>query len=125
MPKTLPQNLREAVLTAIAEGASCREAAARFGVGPTTAMRWQALRLEEGRTSALPRGGDRRSQRIDAHAAFLLELVKKHPELRIEDVREELLGRGLSVGVGTICRFFARHGVKWKRRTPLRANQLP
>jgi hypothetical protein len=43
MPKSLSFDLRSRVLAAIDEGFSCRQAAARFGVSASSAIRWQAL----------------------------------------------------------------------------------
>jgi transposase len=39
MPKALSVDLRERVVAAIAAGASCRAAAARFGVSASSAIR--------------------------------------------------------------------------------------
>ena len=43
MSKALSVDLRERVVAAIAGGASCREAAARFGVSASSAIRWASL----------------------------------------------------------------------------------
>jgi transposase len=48
MPKALSIDLRERVIAAVEAGASCRQAAARFGVGAATAIRWQARFRQEG-----------------------------------------------------------------------------
>ncbi len=44
--KALSFDLRERVVAAIAGGASCRTAAARFGVSASSAIRWWTLELE-------------------------------------------------------------------------------
>lgn len=44
----LPMDLPSRVLTAISEGSSCRAAADRFGVAPSTVIRWQAQQLATG-----------------------------------------------------------------------------
>ena len=41
MPKALSFDLRSRVLAAIDEGLSCRQAATRFGVSASSAIRWQ------------------------------------------------------------------------------------
>ena len=48
MPRQLHFDLRCRVLKAIAEGLSCREAATRFGVSASSAIRWAALRRAGG-----------------------------------------------------------------------------
>ena len=40
MSKTISVDLRRRVVAAVEEGASCRAAAARFGVGVSSAIRW-------------------------------------------------------------------------------------
>ena len=64
----LSMDIRVKVLNAIVGGMSCRQAAARFCIGPATAIRW-AKRVEtSGSVAPSAMGGDRRSQRIEAHA---------------------------------------------------------
>ena len=76
MARALSQDLRDRVVGAIEGGLSCRAAAARFGVGAATAIRWRQLALRHGRAVARKQGGDKRSGRIEAHADFLLALVE-------------------------------------------------
>ncbi len=40
MTKALSNDLRERLIDAVDEGISCRAAAARFGVAPSTAVKW-------------------------------------------------------------------------------------
>lgn len=54
----LSMNLRVRVLAAIDEGLSCRAAAVRFGVAPSTAIRWFGQRSATGSLAPKPRGGD-------------------------------------------------------------------
>jgi transposase len=68
MSKALPVDLRERVAAAVAGGMSRREAAARFGVSVSSAVRWYALQRDAGSVSPKALGGDRRSQPIEAHA---------------------------------------------------------
>jgi transposase len=46
MRQPLSLELRVRVLAAFDDGLSCRAAAARFGVAPSTAIRWRALRRD-------------------------------------------------------------------------------
>ena len=73
MPKALSVDLRERVLATVEAGASCRQAAGRFGVGVATAIRWQARFRAEGGVAAKPMGGDQRSGNIEAHAEVILQ----------------------------------------------------
>src|SRR4051812_48090268 len=57
MPKALSFDLRSRVLAAIDEGLSCRQAATRFGVSASSAIRWQGMRREGGEAPPHPPGG--------------------------------------------------------------------
>ena len=72
LPRALSLDLRERVIGAIAAGASCRQAAERFGGGPATATCWQARFRTEGAVAARWMGGDHCSGRIEAEAAAIL-----------------------------------------------------
>jgi len=120
MSKALSVDLRERVVAAIAAGASCRAAAARFGVSAASAIRWAALAREAGSVAPGPLGGDRRSARIEAHAALILRLVDQKSDITLKEIRAELAERGISAGIGTLWRFFDRRWMTWKksRRMP-------
>ena len=103
------QDLRIRVIRAVEEGASRRQAAARFSVGISTAIRWLCEWRETGRTAARPQGGDRRSERIEVHADFLLTRVEATPDASLAELRDALLReRGLSVAISSLWRFFDR-----------------
>src|SRR4051794_41890888 len=68
MPKALSFDLRSRVLAAIDEGLSCRQAAARFGVSASSAIRWQGMRRAGGGARAKPQGGDPASRRTQGPA---------------------------------------------------------
>jgi len=114
----MSRDIREKVVKAIKGGMSRRQAAARFDVGPATAVRW-AKRVETtGNVAPMKMGGDRRSQRIEAHAEFLLKEIKTKPDTTIMELRDKLRERhGLSFGYGTVWRFLARHKITRKKKT--------
>ena len=55
-----------------------------------------------GRTAPYPRGGDRRSGRIEGAAAFLLAKVEETPDITLAELQALLKERDLSVGTGTV-----------------------
>ncbi len=116
MAQALSLDLRTRVLAAVAEGASHRQAAARFGVSAASVSRWRALERAQGDARPGPLGGDRRSARVEAQAGLILRLVEETPDTTIEELRGELAARGHGFGYGTIQRFFARHGITRKKR---------
>src|SRR5713101_7190453 len=78
-------DLRERVVLEVGEGVSRREAARRFRVSASSAIRWAERHDETGSVSPKPRGGHRRSP-LEPHAAWLLELVAKEPDLTLEEI---------------------------------------
>ncbi|CTQ60584.1 Transposase [Roseibium album] len=123
MSKTLSDELRERVLDAVAAGASCRAAAARFGIAPSTAVRWVKRFRETGDRRALPQGGDYRSQAIEAHADFILELVAARKDITLAEIVERLMTeRAFACAQSTVWRFFSRRGFTFKKRQRMPAN---
>ncbi len=114
----LSMDIREKVMKAIAGGMSRRQAATRFDIGPATAVRW-AKRVEtSGSVAPSKMGGDRRSQRIEAHADFIRAQIKEQPDLTIMELREKIRERhGVGFGYGTVRRFLARHRITRKKKT--------
>lgn len=105
------------------EGVSTHAAAERFGIANATAVRWRPQDWA-GRSEPLPMGDDRRSSRIEAEAEFLRSLVDGKDDITLHEMQRRLAEeRGLKVGIGTLWRFFERHGVTWKRRPRTRASQ--
>ena len=91
MADYLSEDLRIRVIEAVEAGSSRRGAAARFGVSVSSAIRWVDVWRRTGRTAPYPRGGDRRSGRIEGAAAFL---------------RQSTPGvRASRIGTGTVWRF--------------------
>jgi len=123
MVKALSLDLRTRVLAAVAEGASHRAAAARFGVSAASVSRWRALARERGEARPGPLGGDRRSGRIEAQAPLIHELVGATADITIEELRRALAERGHAFGYGTIQRFFRRHTITRKKRRATRASR--
>jgi transposase len=116
MSKALSLDLRTRVLAAISGGLSCRQAAQRFGVSASSAIRWRSLERCQGHTRPKALGGDRRSGRIEAHGPLILALVEETPDLTLEELRALLRARGVAAGYGTLWRFFARRRITRKKR---------
>ena len=115
MSKALSVDLRERVVAAVEAGWSCRAAAARFGVGISSAIRWASLKRSAGSVAPGPLGGDRRSGRIEAHAPLILGLLERTPDITLSELRVELAEAGVPVGVATLWRFFARRRITLKK----------
>jgi transposase len=126
MSKALSVDLRERVVAAIEAGSSCRAAAARFGVGISSAIRWASLKCSAGSVAPGPLGGDRRFGRIEAQAPLILGLLERTPDITLSEIRAELAEAGVPVGVATLWRFFARRRITLKKsRRPRQSNSAP
>ena len=123
MAKALSMDLRERVVTAVDEGMSRRQAAERFGVSASSAIRWCQLRRDTGEARPSPQGGDRRSQRIEAEAVRILSLVKETPDITLEEIKGELAEQGLVFSVSAIWRFLDRRSLTFKKSPPTRRSR--
>jgi transposase len=111
----LSLDLRERAVAAVESGMSCRQAAARFGVGAASAARWCARARETGTPKSVAQGGDRRSQRIEAAHEIILGIVDRTGDITFVELQAELAVQGHRFSIGALWRFFARDGITWKK----------
>jgi transposase len=117
MTNSLSLDLRRRVVAAVEAGASRRQAAARFGVGVSSAIRWVAQAHTTGDLSPKPRGGARRPSRIDGHAALIMGWVDAQPDLTLPEIAARLEEEvGYRPPPSVVHGFFKRHGVTRKKR---------
>src|SRR3954449_2398220 len=121
MPKALSFDLRSRVLAAINEGLSCRQAAARFGVSASSAIRWQGMRRAGMRRAGgdarpKPQGGDRLSRRTEAHADLIHAALAEVPDITLPELKTRLAEQGAQVSVSALWRFCHRHKIPRKKR---------
>ena len=116
MVQSLSMDLRSRLLAAVDDGMSCRGAAARFGVAPSTAIRWHAQRRETGSFAPRPQGGDMRSRRVEERSDDILALWAARKDITLEELRTGLAEMGLTVSVAGLHRFFVRRGMTRKKR---------
>jgi transposase len=86
MGQTLSMDLRSRLLAAVDEGMSCRAAATRFGVAPSTAIRWRARRREAGDFAPKPQGGDLRLRRVEERAADILAIWEECKDISLDEL---------------------------------------
>ena len=116
MAQYLSEDLRIRVIGAIEGGMSRNGAARRFGVSIASAVRWMDEYLRCGRTAPKPRGGDRRSGRIEAQADLLMRAIEETPDITLMELREKLIAeRGESFAISTLHAFYRRHEVTFKK----------
>ena len=84
MAQALSDDLRLRLLKASAAGLSARQAAARFEVGISTAIRWIA-RAKDSEPTSRPQGW-KRPLALDAHEAFVIELIEERKDVTLDEM---------------------------------------
>ena len=114
MPKPCSLDLRERVLEAVASGSSRREAAERFEVSASSAVKWLQRWQETGSVAAKPTGGS--SSPLEKHADWLLALIAKQSDMTLDEVVVAMRKRRISGSRSAVWRVFARHGISFKKK---------
>jgi transposase len=78
MPKSLSDDLRERVIEAVQAGASRREAAERFEISASSAVKWLQRWRDHGVCAPKPRGGSRSI--LEDYAERILALIDEQPD---------------------------------------------
>ncbi|OWV69380.1 transposase [Rhizobium sp. N122] len=115
MGQALSDDLRIRVLKASASGMSARQAAARFGVGISTAIRWIA-RAKEGELTARPQGW-RRPSGVDAHEEFVVALIDERRDVALDEMVERLsVERQVKISRSALGAWLRGRGWTFKKR---------
>src|SRR3954471_24276080 len=123
MARPYSQDLRDRVIEATGNGTSARQAAVRFDVGVSTAIKWVERLRDSGERSAR-RQGRRPGSKLDAHRDFLLAVIEAAPDATIEELRRRLVEEnGVRAGTGTIWTFLDRCGLTFKKKSLHAAEQ--
>jgi putative transposase len=107
-------DLRERVLDAVETGASRREAAERFEVSPSSAVKWMQRFNETGSIAAKPTGGS--VSPLEKHADWLLRQIGEQPDLTLDEVVVAMRKRRIAGSRSAVWRLFARHGISFKKK---------
>ena len=114
MPKAYSEDLRARVIEAVELGASRHEAAERFEVSVSSAVRWLQTWRKERRAAAKPRGGS--VSRLEDNAAQILALHAEKPDRSLLESVAELAKRRIKTSKSALSRFFLRHGITYKKK---------
>ena len=116
MPAPLSQDLRDRIVRAVVQGSAIRQAALRFDVSPSAAVKLMRRVRESG--SAVPaRFGGHRRPILDEHRALVASLVESRPDITLGEIQAELARRGIVVrATSTILRWLRRAGLTRKKR---------
>ena len=115
MTKPYSDDLRARVVKAMQAGESCRSVAARFGVAPSSVVKWTQRAVRTGSVSPAQMSGYRRPI-LEPHRVWLLDQVRACPHITLAMLRELLAQRGVAVSHDTVWRFLRTCGFSFKKR---------
>lgn len=115
MTRAFSDDLRSRVLAASRGGISARSAAARFGIGISTAIAWIAS-AQAGRLSPAKQGR-RSGSRLDAHEDFIVSMIEEAKDTTLNEMvlrlHEE---RTVSIGRRALDVWLRKRGWTFKKR---------
>ena len=113
MPRPYSGDLRARVIEAVEAGASRREAADNFQVGPSTAIKWLKRWEQTGSKAPKPTGGS--TSPLDDQADAILGFVEQQSDLTLAEMAKALRRHGIVTSRSSLWRFFERHGITLKK----------
>ena len=118
MTRPLSNDPRRRVVRAVVDGGMTRRGAAkRFGIAPSTAIKWVNAWHRTGSWRPRAQGGDRRSRRIEVRAKVILALIEETPDMTLAEIAAHLEDEhGLRVSQSAVWRFFHRREITFKKR---------
>ena len=95
-------DLRERVVAAVAAGATVREAAERFGVAVSTAVKWTQRLRRTGSVAPGRMGGHRPAVVREAARTFIVVRIAQKPDLTVRALQAELEAEGIEASRNTV-----------------------
>ena len=115
MTAPLSQDLRQRIARAVNAGSSIRQAAKRFEVSPSAAIKLMRRVRETGSTEPAKIGGYRRPL-LEKHTNVLRTIVAHKAGITLQEIRAALAERGIEVkALSTIADTLHRLGVSHKK----------
>lgn len=115
MTKPCSNDLRERAVAAMQAGESCRAVGARFSVAPSSVVKWTQRAARTGSVNPGQMGGHRKPV-LEPHRDWLLDQVRRRPELTVKGLQALLAERGVEVSHDTVWRFLRACGLSFKKR---------
>ncbi len=116
MTAPLSQDLRQRIVRAVAQGSSIRQAAERFEVSPSAAIKLMQRVRQTGSTAPAKIGGYRRPL-LEPHADLLRQMVRGKKGITLREIRDALAEQGITVkALSTIADMLHRLGLSHKKR---------
>ena len=115
MPAPMSLDLRLRIVRAVEGGSSIREAARRFAVSPSAAIKLMQ-RVRTTGSAAPARFGGHRRPLLAPHEADLRRLIVASPDLTLAELQAELHRHlGIVAGLSTIHNTLRRLGLRLKK----------
>src|ERR1700757_111521 len=109
-----PGELRTRVIDFVEGGGSRRGAAEQFEVSASSAIRWVQRFREDGTCEPMPRGGS--TSPLEKYSRQILALISAQRDLTLNELVSILRKRRISASRSALSRFFARHGITFKKK---------
>ena len=109
-----PGELRIRVIDFVEAGGSRREAAEQFQVSASSAIRWVQRFREDGTSEPMRRGGS--TSPLERYSEQICVLIREHPDLTLNEITSALHKRRIPGSRSALSRFFARHGITFKKK---------
>ncbi|MGY5780767.1 IS630 family transposase [Rhizobium sp. LEGMi135b] len=116
MTRAFSDDLRSRVLAASRDGMSARSAAARFGIGISTAIAWIASARHGQMTPAKQerRGGSR----LDAHEDFIVGMIEEEKDITLNEMVLRLAEeKAVSIGRSALDVWLRKRGLDFQKKT--------
>lgn len=115
MPKPYSVDLRARVIEDVQTGASRRAAADDYGISPSVVIIWVQRFEETGSVAPKPTGGS--ISPLEAHADFLLGLIRDKPDMTLDEIIAAMRKRKIAGSRTALWRFFARRNISFKKNS--------
>ena len=109
-----PGDLRVRVIEFVEAGESQRDAAEHFQVSASSAIRWLQRFREDGTSEPMLRGGG--ASPLEKYSQQILDLIGEQRDLTLNELVSMLRKRRISASRSALSRFFARHGITFKKK---------
>jgi transposase len=115
MPAPMSLDLRQRIVGAVEGGSSIREAARRFAVSPSAAIKLMQRVRATGSPAPARYGGHRRPL-LEPYEADLKRVVEATPDMTLAELQAEVEGRfGVVAGLSTLHKTLRRLGLRHKK----------
>lgn len=115
MPAPLSLDLRELLVEAVENGSSIRQAARRYSVSPSAAIKLIQRVEATGSLEPEPSGG-RKSLSLEPYSEALATIVETDHDITLVKIQAELERRfNVTAGLSTIHRMLRRLGLRLKK----------